>query len=455
MNDDQLRPDRTDSDAAAERTRALPAPDTTPTTVLPGTDDVRTASAGTGTALLTDERIAPYLAAAEATLADLPPGERSELLEDLAAHLEEISAEEGAALSTRLGPPAEYAAELRASAGYPPAGRPHDRPGVIDRTSALVRTTWQGLTEWIRQVPGGTAALAVLTRLRPAWWVLRGWIAAYLIAGDRLLHSLGFGGLQPFLALVACLALSVAWGLRAERRGRALPIVERIVLLGLNAVAILMCLGGITGSGSLAYLGSSATSDYAPFAEPTGLTMDGSPITNLTAYDLDGNPIDGFQLFDQNGYRVVVDTTQMSGPNGEWVFPLTGTDATGHPVSGTYPITYVMVTDYVDETTGEASVQVSRILTPATGVVPSGLTGPVAPPIGSIVPLDQEEGVPIWEDAVPPTTGEAPTPTPSTTDGATDATDETSAAKAAADKPDASDDASPSPSAKAKSTPKD
>ena len=270
MNDDQLRPDRTDSDAAAERTRALPAPDTTPTTVLPGTDDVRTASAGTGTALLTDERIAPYLAAAEATLADLPPGERSELLEDLAAHLEEISAEEGAALSTRLGPPAEYAAELRASAGYPPAGRPHDRPGVIDRTSALVRTTWQGLTEWIRQVPGGTAALAVLTRLRPAWWVLRGWIAAYLIAGDRLLHSLGFGGLQPFLALVACLALSVAWGLRAERRGRALPIVERIVLLGLNAVAILMCLGGITGSGSLAYLGSSATSDYAPFAEPRG-----------------------------------------------------------------------------------------------------------------------------------------------------------------------------------------
>src|SRR5688500_59282 len=66
------------------------------------------------------EEITRYVAAVRAALADLPPHERDELLEDLPEHLAEVVAEDDGSLRDRLGPPESYAAELRASAGLNP-----------------------------------------------------------------------------------------------------------------------------------------------------------------------------------------------------------------------------------------------------------------------------------------------------------------------------------------------
>ena len=58
-----------------------------------------------------------YYERVAAALADLPKEARDELLEDLPAHFAEVLAEQGGPLVDRLGPPATYAAELRAAAG--------------------------------------------------------------------------------------------------------------------------------------------------------------------------------------------------------------------------------------------------------------------------------------------------------------------------------------------------
>ncbi|MGW4489100.1 DUF1700 domain-containing protein [Amycolatopsis sp. NPDC004368] len=67
-----------------------------------------------------------YLARVRTALADLPAGEIEEILEDVRPHLAEMETELGAdarveQLIERLGSPESYAAELRASGGYPPA----------------------------------------------------------------------------------------------------------------------------------------------------------------------------------------------------------------------------------------------------------------------------------------------------------------------------------------------
>ena len=66
---------------------------------------------------VTEQEITDYVARVRAALADLPPGQRDELTEDLADHLTEVAAEAEGTLVERLGEPETYAAELRAAAG--------------------------------------------------------------------------------------------------------------------------------------------------------------------------------------------------------------------------------------------------------------------------------------------------------------------------------------------------
>ena len=220
----------------ADPTLVLPGADSTPTTVLgaPGIGGSPIGafqSGGQGaaaTAVLPDPRITPYLDAAAIHLADLPPGERAELLEDLAAHLAEIAADEGPAFATRLGSPDQYAAEFRASAGYPPARirvQPAQRaPGRL-RTlghdaAAATRDLGARIADGVRGFPGGTALMTLLPRLRPAWWVFRAWLAALVVGVDWPTGAYnGIGHWGAFVWQMLFVVLSVAWGLRTERRG--------------------------------------------------------------------------------------------------------------------------------------------------------------------------------------------------------------------------------------------
>ncbi|MFI5609379.1 HAAS signaling domain-containing protein [Amycolatopsis sp. NPDC051903] len=93
-----------------------------------------------------------YLARVRTALADLPAGEIEEILEDVRPHLAEMESELGAdarveALIERLGTPESYAAELRASGGYPapPSSgeaatvvlAPEKKPGLFGARFAL------------------------------------------------------------------------------------------------------------------------------------------------------------------------------------------------------------------------------------------------------------------------------------------------------------------------------
>ena len=176
-------------------------------------------------------------------LADLSADERDELLDGLDADLSEQLSEGGA-----LPDPTAYAAELRAAAGLP-AARPARLRGAR-RSLGIVaapddrRTRWLALTarnDVTRQ------AWSMLEAVRPAWWVLRAWVAVSLLdalAGPwenlTLLPTLGAPVLGPVL-LLAAIVLSVLVG-----QGRLWPgsgpdrtRLARLVLAALNLVAIL------------------------------------------------------------------------------------------------------------------------------------------------------------------------------------------------------------------------
>lgn len=74
------------------------------------------------------DAIARYAAAVRAAVADLPAGERAQLLDDLEAHLAEVAADSAVPLTERLGPPEAYAAELRAAYGAPARRNAPPRP---------------------------------------------------------------------------------------------------------------------------------------------------------------------------------------------------------------------------------------------------------------------------------------------------------------------------------------
>jgi hypothetical protein len=259
-----------------------------------------------------ENQVARYATAVRAAFADLPAPERELLLEDLEDHLEEVAAEDGGPLAERLGPPEGYAAELRASAGLPAPGA-----GVAGRRRAPLRESavarrlerlWRGA----RAHPAGRAIVEFLPELRPAWWVVRGYVAVQA-AAVALTPLFAGGGLRfpvpelfgsrvlGLLATAAAVVVSVRLGRRGPGgvRRRALALLANAAL-GLFALAMLVELGA-----------GEAADDYGPqyvetYAQPvSGLRSDGAEISNIFAFDAKGRPLGDVYLVDQEGNPVV------------------------------------------------------------------------------------------------------------------------------------------------------
>ena len=131
----------------------------------------------------TQDEINLYVFAVRAALGDLPESLRDELLEDLPEHLAEVAADDVGSLVDRLGPPSVYAAELLASAGY--VGGFPDPPDPTDRLAE----TREAVLRRLRAADGKAGPLFGYARaseflilLRPAWWVLRGYLVAMVVA---------------------------------------------------------------------------------------------------------------------------------------------------------------------------------------------------------------------------------------------------------------------------------
>ena len=149
--------------------------------------------------------------------------------------------------------------------------------------------------------------------LRPAWWVLRGWLAAQwidMVTGpwEYLTLIPRFGDdVTGKLLLVGAVAGSVLMGLRRTWPASHSPasVLARVTLLGLNlfAVLALLVVSNEFPSSQVAhdYAHPFAMGRFGPSAPSAGLVSDGKVVRNVFAYDAEGNPLEGVQLFDQNG----------------------------------------------------------------------------------------------------------------------------------------------------------
>lgn len=245
---------------------------------------------------VTEQEIADYAARVRAALADLPPAHRDELTEDLPEHLAEVAAEADGSLVDRLGEPEAYAAELRVAAGVGATsggGRRNRRLGVaVDRLRARAH-------RWDVQLgpPLGYASASEFLRLlRPAWWVLRGYLAAMLVTvvttGDTfgVLPELN-GSLLAGLVLLAGSVLASIW-LGHHTPGLTRP-KRRVLHVG-TAVLVIFGLVGLAdmndrvGSGDLDYEQISIDGRY-------------DHIRDVFVYDRQGQLVENARLFDQNG----------------------------------------------------------------------------------------------------------------------------------------------------------
>ncbi|WP_370971677.1 DUF1700 domain-containing protein [Amycolatopsis sp. cg9] len=307
-----------------------------------------------------------YLARVRTALADLPASEIEEILEDVRPHLAELEAElgEGArveALIERLGTPESYAAELRASGGYPPAG---EGATQVITTAAAPSLAKPRIALWGLVVCAiGLALLAFGAAISVDPDVLLGlllFLPVFLISLALLLR----GGVEPVLALpevgwvrttlakgreqddtgkvlrwlgsmkpawwVLCAVVLLAFGVLLMMRQRSavllLPFLlvagagivwagprvrgdRRLLWLAVPVSAFVIggALGGFGAAVDLIsnrYSPPQSASYYPSSSDRYGneqLTYGGQEVENVYAFDAEGRPLTEVYLYDEQG----------------------------------------------------------------------------------------------------------------------------------------------------------
>jgi hypothetical protein len=279
--------------------------------------------------------VTTYAASVRAALSDLPPDQAAVLLEDLEDHLKEVAAEGEGSLAERLGPPEQYAQELRTAYGAARVSMRRQDPALRDLQRARA---WVTRSEWYRQVR------AFLPDLRPAWWVLRGYLAALILTAA---FSVGYGlgpipnpitkrGLAEILAMGIAIWLSVRLGRRSHdlRQGVRFLAVSANVLIALVAVGVLGQMHTFT------YNYSDVVGSGTPEQAPFNAAFAAGPTTNIYPYSQDGKPLTNVLLYDQDGQPITVQqseaqTSYPTGADGKAItnaYPLTQRHLNGDPV---------------------------------------------------------------------------------------------------------------------------
>ncbi|AXB44305.1 DUF1700 domain-containing protein [Amycolatopsis albispora] len=338
-----------------------------------------------------------YLARVRTALADLPPAEVDEILEDVRPHLLEIGTELGeegtlAAMTERLGSPESYAAELRAAGDYPApeqAGSKGDsdlgaRLAVWSMAAMVVILLPFGLftasslsaEALLLLVPAGAVlvaggwylarhgdgainrlpelkplrtlagreskALSYLKSLRPAWWLLCA--AVLVVFGLLLLVDEGREGMLA-LAVLAVIAAVIVWvGPKSVTDRKwlwlSLPVSALVlgVSLGLVAEGVYKVADGRYGGYGYGGYQMSNTVDGLP-----ALSYGNSQVENIYAFDAQGKPLTEVYLFDQEGkpltlprYGCEADTGARQRKGADNQFPRPEIDQYGYDDRGNY-----------------------------------------------------------------------------------------------------------------------
>lgn len=271
--------------------------------------------------------VATYAASVRAALSDLPPDQAEVLLEDLEDHLREVAAEAGGPLAERLGPPEQYASELRSAYGAVRAGSKRQDSALRDLRRAI---GWVTTSTWYRQVR------TFLPGLRPAWWVLRAYLVVLVLTAafsrDYNLHPIPNPFSSRGLLEIVAAAIAIVLSIRLGRRNRPLARVGRLLAIGANvmialaAVAVLARMGTFPSFAMVESGGSGPPTQGQPLYTPNGV------VTNIYPYTRDGKPLTDVLLYDQDGRPLTVGSKV-----GEVAtdYP---TGADGQPIMNAYPL---------------------------------------------------------------------------------------------------------------------
>jgi hypothetical protein len=282
------------------------------------------------TAAGSSAEIEAYLAAVRASLSDLAEDERADLLAEVEASLVEAAGAGDRPIAS-LGPPEEFAAELRASAGLGEATLP-----VVGSPRAL--DTLRVFADEITRRPAVVAARRVARELAPAWWLVRGYLVVAAIAiATGATWSLTRPWLPRFatwrvgaLVIVIGVVASLALGLLTRRRASGLMFL----VLAVDIVALL----AIVPAERHVTRASASTIVGAPLAASAvqgglGLLYDGSPVLNVYPYSRDGRLLHDVRLYDNMGRAI----TLPLGPDAFRRIPRT---VSGALALNAYPIRY-------------------------------------------------------------------------------------------------------------------
>lgn len=305
-----------------------------------------------------------YLDAVRSTLADLTPEERDDLLGDVEASLVEAAGDEEGPLAARLGPPEEFAAELRASAGLAPPPATPAPPPRPDPWGAAARRAWRS------PVVGAVRRLG--RELAPIWWLARGYVAVAVLAAfgwldtwasEPALPRIG-GPVTTVFVLALAVTVSVALGLLVRRAGpgvRAASLVVDLLLLVAIVPVVAHVLDGNRASGRGFWQEPAVM--YAPPAAP-GVAIDGFPVQNIYPYDREGRLLLDVQLYDENGRPLDIGA---GGFDPQRRLPL---DAMQMPLFNVFPIRYFEPgTEVVADPTAGPAIAPTPLVTPPLEVV--------------------------------------------------------------------------------------
>ena len=249
---------------------------------------------------VTGQEITDYVDRVRAALVDLPPGVRDELTEDLPEHLAEVAAEGEGALVDRLGTPEAYAAELRAAAGAGEGRRParfHRLAEAREQAATQLRL----LDRQLGPVLGHETVSDFLRPLRPAWWLVRGWLAALIVAWmvdgrSGLVPRLDGNSSMGLLLLIGAIVASMWWGRRSAGITGWRRQLHQIATAALLLFSIAV----------LAEVDERADTDVYGSYEQTSVDHRYERIEDVFVYDQQGRLIRDARLFDQNGVPITL-----------------------------------------------------------------------------------------------------------------------------------------------------
>ncbi|MBM0274760.1 HAAS signaling domain-containing protein [Micromonospora tarensis] len=315
---------------------------------------------------VTGQEITDYVARVRAALADLPPGQRDELTEDLADHLAEVAAESEGTLVERLGTPETYAAELRAAAGAAPSGG-RNLDQRVARVLVRARGRLRAMDARLGPLLGYEHVSDFLRLLRPGWWLLRAYLAAMLVTvittGGSFFLLPRFGGelLAGLIMLVGFVLASIWLG----RRSGQLTRWPRFALHTGSLVLVLFALAALANAEDrLGY------SDY--YYDQTSVDSQYSQVRDVFVYDSEGRLVENARLFDQNGNPIRLGYPDCSTP----------LDKYGNPLLRPYPYC-VDQAPFGHRAPGAVVPTPTGTPTPTETPTPSGTPTPTAPGAGS------------------------------------------------------------------------